>query len=152
MAHEVTIRTLEPQLLAAVHRRVTLGEVGGAWKPALDQVWAFLENRPELREGGHNVFLYRHPHGPHQPMDVDFGVQVIAAFEPQGEVRPVETPGGEAAVAVHVGHYDGLWQAHRDLHAWLAANGRSSVCSMEIYGDWNTDPARIETTIAYLLS
>jgi effector-binding domain-containing protein len=85
-------------------------------------------------------------------MDVDFGVEVVRAFEPEGEVRAVETPAGEAAVAVHVGPYDGMKEAHDAIHAWCAANNRAiAEKSWEIYGDWSDDPAKLETTIVYLL-
>jgi len=68
--------------------------VGAAWRPALDKVWAFLRTKPDLRTDGHNVFLYHHPARRDMPMDVDFGVNVVRAFEPEGEVHAVETPAG----------------------------------------------------------
>jgi effector-binding domain-containing protein len=139
-------------MLAAVRRKVSIGQVGAAWRPALDQVWAFLRTRTELREDGHNIFLYHHPMKRSDPMDVDFGVEVKREFEPSGEVRPVTTPAGEAATVVHVGSYDRLGQAHDAVHAWAAANNRTFAgTSWEIYGDWNEDPAKLETTIVYLL-
>ena len=42
----------------------------------------------------------------------------MRAFEPEGEVRAVETPAGEAAVAVHVGPYDRMKETHDAIHAW----------------------------------
>ncbi|MDB5441228.1 MAG: hypothetical protein JWM33_3655 [Caulobacteraceae bacterium] len=149
----ITIQQVESQLLAAVHRRVLAGGVGAVWKPALDQVWAFLRERPELRDGGHNLFLYGHPRGPREPMEVEFGVQVIGDFAPHGEVRPVETPSGEAAVGLHVGPYSRLHETHAAIQAWMEANGRRSAgWSWEIYGDWSDDSTRLETTVVYLLS
>ena len=38
----VSVRTVPFRQLAAVRRRVPIGAVGSAWKPALDQVWAYL--------------------------------------------------------------------------------------------------------------
>ena len=84
-------------------------------------------------------------------MDVDFGVQVAQAFEPQGNVRCVETPAGEVARTVHVGPYDRLPDAHDAVHAWCAAHRRTiGQASWETYGDWH-EPAKLETTITYLL-
>ena len=38
------------------------------------------------------------------------------------------------------------------IHAWRAANNRAFAGkSWEIYGDWSDDPAKLETTIVYLL-
>jgi hypothetical protein len=152
MPPTISLQTVEPQLIAAVHRQVGMGKVGSAWGPALDLVWAYLRGRPDLRDGGHNLFLYGHPKSMDEPMEVDFGVQVIKAFEAEGEVRPVATPAAEAAVAVHVGPYDRISETHRAVHAWIAANRRNSAgWSWEIYGDWCDDQSRLETTIVYLL-
>ena len=100
MSLHVSVHTVAARKLAAVRRQVAIGGVPAAWKPALDKVWAFLRTKPGLRTDGHNVFLYHHPARRDMPMDVDFGVEVVRAFEPEGEVRAVETPAGEAAVAV----------------------------------------------------
>jgi effector-binding domain-containing protein len=132
---------------------VRIGEIAGAWKPALDQVWAFLARNPGLRAAaGHNVFLYHHPARREDPMDIDFGVQVIRPFPSEGEVISTETPAGEVAITVHVGPYDQLAGAHDAIHAWRAANRRELAgCSWEIYGDWSDDPAKLETRVVYLL-
>jgi len=152
MGVAVSVQGVSPRILAAVRRTVAIGGVASAWRPALDQVWAFLRAHPGLRTDGHNVFLYHHPARWGDPMDVDFGVQVVREFEPSGEVRPVETPEGQAAAATPIGPYDRLGQAHDAVHAWAAANNRMFAgTSWEIYGDWNDDPAKLETTVMYLL-
>src|SRR5215813_5447850 len=120
----VSVQVVSPRILAAVSRRVAIGGVGAVWWPALDQVWAFLRAQPGLRTDGHNIFLYHHPERRDLPMDVDFGVEVIRAFHPSGEVHSAETPAGEAAMAVHVGPYDRMKETHELIHAWRAANNR----------------------------
>jgi effector-binding domain-containing protein len=85
-------------------------------------------------------------------MHADFGVEVTREFAGSGEVRPVRTPGGEAAVVRHVGPYDRLAEAHRAIHEWVRESGRAPAgTSWEIYGDWNEDPAKLETWVMYLL-
>lgn len=149
MAYEVTVETLRPRTLAAVRRRVAMNAVGKEFKPALDQVWAFLAKNPGLRTDGHNVFLYHHEKP--ELMPVDFGVEVVRSFTGEG-VRCVTTPAGEAAVVVHRGPYEQMRAAHQALHQWCAANRRTiGAYSLEIYGDWSDDPAQLETTIQYLL-
>jgi effector-binding domain-containing protein len=149
---EVTVTTVAPRKLAAVRRRVAINEIATAWKPALDQVWAFLKTKPALRTDGHNVFLYHHPSRRDLPMDVDFGVEVARPFDPEGEVQAVETPAGEVAMAVHIGPYDRMKETHDAIHAWRAANQRTFAGkSWEIYGDWSDDPSRLVSTIVYLL-
>jgi effector-binding domain-containing protein len=146
------IEVVSPRLLAAVGREVAVGRVREVWRPALDQVWAFLRSQPGLRTDGHNIFVYHHPANGGEPMKADFGVEVIREFARSGEVRPVRTPSGEAAVVRHLGPYDGLSQAHGAIHAWARESGRALAgTSWEIYGDWNDDPTKLETQVMYLL-
>jgi hypothetical protein len=147
---EVTIAPIASRQLAAVRRRIPRAEIGASWGPALDQVWTFLRANPDLREDGHNVFLYRHLGG--GIMDVAFGVEVVRSFEAQGEVEPFIMPEGEAASLVHVGDYAGLGETHERVMAGIAEAGRAQVgLFWEIYGDWDEDPAKLETTVGYLL-
>jgi effector-binding domain-containing protein len=152
MNYEVMLQAVQPELVAAVRATVTVGEIPRAWKPALDQVWAFLKTQ-DAAAAGHNFFLYHHPARRNEAMNVDFGVQVTRRFEPQGAVRCIETPAGEVASTVHFGPYDRLGDAHHAIHAWCAAQQRKIAhASWEIYGDWNHDPALLETTVRYLLA
>ena len=85
-------------------------------------------------------------------MNIDFGVQVSSSFESVGDVQCVITPAGEVAQTIHVGPYDRLGDAHAAIHHWCKANQRPiGGASWEIYGHWNNDPAKLETTIRYLL-
>jgi effector-binding domain-containing protein len=153
ISYEVKIETLFPRILAAVRRRVAIKDISTAFEPALDSVWAFLVKHPGLRTDGHNVFLYHHESPAFMP--IDFGVEVVRPFAGEGgegDVACVTTPPGEAAVVVHRGPYAMIPAAHQALHHWRAANGRTiGTHSLEIYGDWCGDPAKLEITIAYLL-
>jgi hypothetical protein len=45
-----------------------------------------------------------------------------------------------------------MGETHDAILAWTRANGRALARrSWEIYGDWSDDPAKVETTICYLL-
>jgi effector-binding domain-containing protein len=153
MASEIVVQHASARLLATVRRQVRLGQVAAVWKPALDQVWAFLKQNPGLRTDGHNVFLYHHPPSRIMPMEVDFGVEVTRTFERSGEVAATATPTGKVVSALHVGPYDRLNETHQAIHAWAAANKLVLAGkSWEIYGDWSNNPATLETRIEYLLS
>src|SRR5712691_5745559 len=106
MTYEVVTEYVAARPIAAVHRSVRVGEVSKAWRPALDQVWAFLRQHEGLRTDGHNIFVYRHPTRPGEPIEVDFGVEVTGAFEGQGEVVFTHTPSGPVASTLHVGPYE----------------------------------------------
>ena len=154
MAYIVTVETVQPRILAAVRKRVAMDRITQEFRPALDKVWAFLNKNPGLRTDGHNVFLYHHETPTIMP--IDFGVEVMRSFAgaspDSGEVARITTPGGEAAQVVHCGPYDQMRGAHAVLHQWCAANKRRiGMHSLEIYGDWSDDPAKLETTIQYML-
>jgi effector-binding domain-containing protein len=151
LSHEITVEAVSPLTLAAVQVVTPVNRIGVVWKPALDKVWAFLRENPRVG-AGKNVFLYHHPECREHAMAIDFGVQVSRRFADGGEIVCVETPAGEVAQTVHVGPYDGLKEAHDAIHAWCNANNRRIAgASWEIYGHWNSDPAKLETVVQYLL-
>lgn len=153
MRIDVTVEVVKPRKIAAVRRQVTIGKVSSVWRPALDQVWAFLRDQPGLRTNGHNIFLYHHPANRHALMEVDFGVEVARSFVRSGEIYETNTPGGEVATAVCKGSYDRLHAAHDAIDQWAEANGKAFAGhSWEIYGDWSDDPSKLETTVVYLLA
>jgi effector-binding domain-containing protein len=150
MNYEVQVVTLRPRILAAVRRRVAIRDIPTAFQPALDLVWTFLRRNRGLRTDGHNVFLYHHETP--EIMPVDFGVEVVRNFTPEGEVSCVATPVGDAAQVIHRGPYSRLGAAHQALHEWCRINQRAiGASSLEIYGDWSDDPEKLETTVQYLL-
>jgi len=149
---DATVVHIQPRLLAAVRRTALPREIPAVCLPALNVVWAFLRARPGLRADGHNVFLYHHVAHPEAGMPIDLGVEVIRRFQPDGEVRCVETPAGRAAATLHVGPYTSLPLVHAALHMWCRSNGhRIGTHSLEIFGDWSDDQTKLETTIQYLL-
>src|SRR5262245_44065552 len=148
----VNVQPVHPRKLAAVRREVAPGAVGSAWGPAVGKVWEFIRSQPGLWTHGHNIFLYHHPKQPGAPILCDFGVEVTRTFETTGEVYATETPGGEAAVAVHRGPYNRMNDAYTAIEEWMAANRREAAGhSWEIYGDPTPDPADSETTVVHLL-
>jgi hypothetical protein len=152
MPISVNFELVRPRKLAAVRREVARGDIGSAWGPAVGQVWDFIRTEPGLWTNGHNVFLYHHSKERDAPVLCDFGVEVTRAFEPVGDVYATETPGGEAAVAIYRGPYNGLHKAYDAIDRWMQTNRKESAGrSWEIYGDPTPDPAQTETMIVHLL-
>src|SRR3569833_4171626 len=108
MDRVVTVVPVAAQTIAAVRARMAAREIPSRFKETLDQVWAFLGRHPELRAGGHNLFLYRHDMDASGAMTIDFGVQVPHSFEGEGADICSSTHAGEAATAKHVGPCSGL--------------------------------------------
>ena len=153
MDYQIITQIVSSQPLAAVRRRVRVGEVARAWKPALDLVWQFLRSHEGLRTDGHNCFLYHHLAPGETEMNVDFGVQVVRSFPNTGEVVCTQTPAGEVAMTTHIGGYGKLAAAHQAINSWRAQTGRTfGGYSWEIYGDWTNDETRLETQVFYLLN
>ena len=152
MTYEIVTETAAARPMAAVRRRVPVGEVSSAWRSALDEVWAFLRRHEGLRTGGHNVFVYHHPTRPGEPMEVDFGVEVSAAFASEGEVVFAHTPAGPVASTLHVGPIAMLASANDAIESWCATHKRAlGGASWEIYGD-PTDDGELEVRVFYLLA
>jgi len=152
MEYTITVKHVEAQPIAAARARMAARDIPARFKEPMDKVWEFLGRHPELRAGGHNVFLYRHDMDSTGAMTIDFGVQVVSRFEVEGNVFCAMTPAGEVATTSHFGSYAGLPLAHEAVHGWMKKHERSAGgWSWEIYSDWNDNPEKLETQIFYLL-
>jgi effector-binding domain-containing protein len=148
MEPSVRIVAVEPRPTAVVAATTSWARFPTVWRTLLDEVWAFLRAHEDLRGGGHNVMLYRD-----DTPRVEVGVLVTRSFEGRGRVVPSALPGGEAAMTVHRGPYDGLAAAHAAVLEWCTANGRRVTrLRWEIYGDWHDDPSRLETEVYWQLA
>lgn len=138
--------------LAAVARRIRVADIPTAWHEPLEAVWAFLGRHPDLRQEGHNVFVYLPVDHPGE-VEALFGVEVTREFDAEGVVECRYTPGGEVLEAVHVGPYEGLGRTHEAVRASAEELGlRLSGTDWEVYGDWSDDPAALRTVVRHLLA
>lgn len=147
---EVTIETVQPQLLAAVRSKVEIKDIPEAWKPAIYAVKDHLAEHSDLA-AGRQVFLYHHPAHRQSAMDIDFGIEVDKSFDDASSVKCVSTPGGQVATSIHLGSLNGLPQTHMGIHQWCAANGHKiGSYSWETY-EWGEGPDPIRTIVRYAL-
>jgi effector-binding domain-containing protein len=146
--YQVRTEQTVPRTLAAARAVTTPQRLSTDIIRLLDRVWPLL--REQGARTGHNVVIYRPGEG--GELIIDAGVEVPGGFTARGEVRPVDTPAGEAAATTHYGDYSGLSAAYAALERWCASSSRQpSGTSWEVYGDWDEDPARRRTDVYLLL-
>ena len=140
MAYEITKKTLAPQPVLVVRRRIKPSEVASTLAEALgvvflqaQQTGAALAGQPFTRyvEWGPGIWT------------IEPGLPVVAHGKAssgnEGGVRAETLPGGAAAVMTHTGSYDGLSAAHAAVQQWIEAQGlKPAGAPWEVYV---TDPA-----------
>ena len=140
--------TIAARPVAGVRAKVRLGRVGSEFGRYLDQVYAAGKSGAVSLDG-QNVFIYRSLDG--DQLTCDFCVGVKAAFTTVGNVEPLTTPSGQAAMTTHVGDYGRMGDANAAIKEWCRANNRAIAGpSWEVYGhfDPKTPP---RTDVYYLL-
>lgn len=148
----LTFVKIDPRPTAVIGQTTTWEEFPRVWRQLLDEVYRFVRTRAHLATGGgaelwQNVMLYKD-----ESPDVEVGVLVSGAFEPDGRVIASELPGGEVASARHYGDYAHLGATHDGVRAQVAAHGRELAGPRwEIYGHWREDPSKLETDVFWLL-
>jgi len=144
--HEVDVTA---RLVAGVRAQVRRGQVGREFGRHLDQVYA-AARAGAVQPDGQNIFIYRAATA--DELTVDFCVGVTAPFAAVGQVEPLQTPQGVAAMTTHVGDYGRLGEANAAIIEWCRANNRLRAGpSWEVYGHWHDDPAELRTEVYHLL-
>ena len=147
--YTVVESTVKPRLVAGVRAHVARGRIGLEFRRYLDQVYA-AAGEGSVQLDGENIFIYRECIG--DQLTVDFCVGARGPFAPLGEVQPLHTPGGVAAMTTHQGDYGRLYAANAAVSAWCRAHDRQLAGpSWEVYGHWHADPAQLRTDVYYLL-
>jgi effector-binding domain-containing protein len=132
-----------------VRAQVRLGQVAHEFGRHLDQVYAAAKAGAVALDG-QNIFIYRAATA--DELTVDFCVGVTAPFTAVGNVLPLETPSGLAAMTTHHGDYGRLGDANEAIVAWCRAHDRLRAGpSWEVYGHWHADPTQLRTDVYYLL-
>jgi len=147
--YNVNVHTVAARQLAVVQQRLQWNELGSKLIPLLDRVYIQV-HAGKIIQHGQNVFVYRD--ATQEGVTVEVGVEVSGPFEDVEDVVYASTPAGEVASVLHVGPYADLGKAHDALVRWCdeLQRPRANVY-WEVYGDWEEDPAKLETEVFYLL-
>ena len=149
MQYDVVEVVVAARPVAGVRARVARDHVAQEFGRHLDQVYA-AARAGAVELDGQNIFIYRSANA--DQLTVDFCVGVTAPFLAVGDVVPLETPSGTAAMTTHHGDYRALGDANAAILAWCRAQGRVRAGpSWEVYGHWDADPAQLRTDVYYLL-
>ncbi|MCV0403085.1 MAG: GyrI-like domain-containing protein [Chloroflexi bacterium] len=127
---DATVHTRTPTASVAVRIRAPVADLGELFGTHLANVAHGIADRGGQPAGA--------PYGRYHAMDaeevdLEIGVPIAA---PIGDLRPLadcepgemgssELPGGEVAVTVHHGSYDGLSRTYPALQAWIGEQGRT---------------------------
>ena len=115
--------------------------LGGTLQRAFETVWQYL-NSLESVTVGPAVALYHMPCD--DMLDVSAGFPVQDPVEAVGRLTALELPAGRAATLLHVGPYDGLFEAHQHLDRWISQQGHVPTdVRYEIY--W-VDPGQVKNS------
>ena len=149
MQYEIKIRSVPTRHLAVIRRRLKRSELGGNLIPLLDRVYAQV-HAGKILQSGQNVFVYKDNTKEH--VTVEVGVEVAGPFEEVEDVVYSSTPSGEVASTLHIGPYSDLGSAYDALIQWCQEHHRAQMnVYWEVYGDWEEDPAKLQTEVFSLL-
>ncbi len=136
---DVSRETVEATATIAALRRVDKNEIAAALAECLPAAFGYamehgltMTGPPFVRHHGQSAAF----------VDIEAGVPISEAAEVDHDMLTAGTlPGGDAAVAIHVGPYETLGDTHAVIDRWMSDNGVSpSGGPWEIY---LTDPGEV---------
>ena len=135
---KIEIRTLVAKETATVRETVARDDVTETLGRTFQAVHAALSQQGIEPSG--SPFARYHEFG--NSVDLEAGLPVASAIQPEGTVKPSQLPAGPAAIAVHVGPYEGLSATYDAISTWMQQAGRAaSGGPWEIYlTDPSTEP------------
>ena len=139
---------LEPQTGAGIEVHARWPEIVPTIKATFDRLYAPGALAPGH---GHNFILYSNE-------TREGGTLLIGVLgrQPGGgdpDVKVAHIPGGRAIAAPHWGDYGKMRSTYDLLHAEVKAKNLKRIwMSLEVYGDWNEDPAKVRTDLYLYLA
>jgi effector-binding domain-containing protein len=141
-------RTEQPYV--AIRRRVTMDGIAEAVDSAFPALFGWLAERGVAPAGP--PFIRYLSVG--SELEIDLGVPVERAATGDERVSAQALPAGRWIVALHVGHFDGLRDAHGALQDWARRQGIEWDEFTEHYltnPREEPDSSRWETELAYII-
>lgn len=100
---------------------------------------------------GHNFVLYSNETKEGATLLIGVLDRVPGGADP--DVKPAHIPGGRVITAAHMGDYGKMRDTYDVLHAEVKAKSLRRIwMSLEVYGDWSDDPAKVRTDLYLYLA
>lgn len=135
VSSDIEIRTVEPQPVLFIHTTTTARHVAKTFAELLPEVGRHMQEVGAARATAPYGRFYQY-----EPdrVEMDAGIGVAEPAAGGGRVEAGELPGGEVAVATHVGPYTTLGKTHEAIRRRLQEEGwEPSGAPWEVYV---TDP------------
>ena len=139
---------LQPQSGAAIEVYAKWPDIGATIRTTFDRLYAPGALVPGH---GHNFILYTNE-------TREGGTLLIGVLDRQPggadpDVKAVTIPGGRVLTAPHWGDYGQMRATYDVLHTEVKARGLQRIwMSLEVYGDWNSDPTKVRTDLYLYLA
>lgn len=116
MSTTVVRKQLEPQLTLVIRKKTQTSQIAAALGECLPAVWAYAQQRGIALAGPPFTRYLEVGLG---AVTIEAGLPIAAPAQGEGNIVASELPGGDVAVAVHVGPYDRLAETHGVVTKWL---------------------------------
>jgi AraC family transcriptional regulator len=120
MTYSITTKTLSPQPVLVVRRKVKPSEIAKTLGESFGQIGLYAR-RAGIAMAGPPLTRYIE-WGPGL-LTIDAGMPIAAPTQGEDDIRADTLPGGLAAVTTHAGPYDQLSDAHAAVQQWIEAEG-----------------------------
>ena len=135
MKRGINVVEIEPVHAMAIRRRVTMDQLPTFFGEAYSQLEEYFA-RKGGKVAGQPFAAYYDVHDGEVDIEAGFPVvfDVLENLPAEGEIHPVDYPGGEAIEYVYFGPYDGMGLAYDDVAKWLLEHHhRATGPGREVY-------------------
>jgi effector-binding domain-containing protein len=165
MITEPKLEYRDEQPYVAIRSQVTMPELGTVLPPHIGELFGWLGSK-DVAPAGAPLWRY-HVVDMEVKLEVDVAIPVATAVTGEGHIIADVLPAGRYAVLVHIGPYEGLYEATAALLAWaeekgliwdkwpVGPSGEGWRARVETYFTDPTkepDPAKWETELAFKLA
>ncbi len=122
MAHEITVKHVAAQPVAAVRTHTSLATIGPAVQAGFGSLMAYLA-KAGVDPAAAPLVVYHDVIDRETSGDVEICIPVARSVAGEGEVYGAELPAADVATTVHQGAYAELGHVYQTLADWIQGQG-----------------------------